>query len=235
MAKKFRERFKTAEDVFDRFTIRNLFVLGSKGYLEEDTLSPVSIGKEANVFSAVRDGDQVIVKIYRLETADFNKMYDYIQSDPRYANLANKSREIIFSWAQREYRNLLAARKAMVTAPLPIHFMKNILIMSYIGDDYPAPKLKDEIPKQPQKFFDEIIVNIKNFYKAGFVHGDLSKFNILNHNEQPVLIDFSQASPLRSPIADEMLTRDVHNVGEFFKKLKVTVDEERILSSIKEK
>jgi len=232
MAKKFRERFKTQENVFDRFTIRNLFVLSSKDFFEDETLSPISIGKEANVFSAVRGNEKIIIKIYRLETADFKRMFEYIKPDPRYENLAKKTRKIIFAWAQREYRNLLAARKAMVKAPLPITFMKNILVMSIVGDEQPAQKMKDAIPQKPKEFLDKIMDDIKKFYKAGYVHGDLSKFNILNHNEQPVLIDFSQASPLRSPNSEEMLKRDIHNVCEFFRKLEVESDEDKLFKKI---
>lgn len=233
MAKKFRERFRTEENVFDQFTIRNLFVLGSKDFFENGTLSPVSIGKEANIFSAQRGEDRVIIKIYRLETADFKKMYDYINPDPRYAGLSRKHRDIIFAWAQREYRNLLAARQAMVKAPLPIAFMKNILVMSMVGDGEPSQKMKDAIPEKPKEFLDAIMENVRRFYRSGYVHGDLSKFNILNYNGQPVLIDFSQASPLRAPNADEMLKRDIHNVCEFFRKLDVKCDEEKLLKRIK--
>jgi len=235
MAKKFRERFKTQENVFDKFTIRNLFVLSSKDFFEEDSLSPISIGKEANIFTADRGDEKIIIKIYRLETADFKKMYDYIKVDPRYENLAKKHRDIIFAWSQREYRNLLHARKALVKAPLPITFMKNILVMSMVGDDKPSQKMKDAIPQQPKEFLDSIMENIKKFYDNGFVHGDLSKFNILNYNEQPVLIDFSQASPLRAPHAEDMLKRDVHNVCEFFKRLEVETDEEKLFKNISKK
>ena len=233
MAKKFRERFKTQEDVFDRFTIRNLFVLGSRKFLEEDTLSPVSIGKEANVFSARRGNEKVAVKIYRLETSDYRKMFDHIRADPRYENLAKKRREIIFSWAQREYRNLLAARKGLVSAPLPLTFMKNILIMKLIGDEPAAPKLKDAIPENPGEFLNLIIENMRKFYKVGYVHGDLSKFNILNSNENPVLIDFSQATLLRDPNSEEMLKRDVRNVCKFFTQLGLIVDEGKICEYIR--
>jgi len=232
MAKKFRERFKTEENVFDQFTIRNLFVLSSKDFFEDGTLSPLSIGKEANVFTADRGQEKVIIKIYRLETSDFKKMYDYIKVDPRYENLAKKHRAIIFAWSQREYRNLMAAREAMVKAPLPITFMKNILVISLIGDEQAAQKMKDAIPKKPEEFFDAVIENVKKFYMAGFVHGDLSKFNILNYNEQPVLIDFSQASPIRAPHADDMLKRDIHNICEFFKKLDVKYNEKELYKKI---
>ena len=232
MAKKFRERFKTVENVFDQFTMRNLFVLSSKDFFEEETLSPISIGKEANVFSAMRDNEKVVIKIYRLETADYKKMFDHIRTDPRYENLAKKRRGIIFAWAQREYRNLLTARKAMVKAPLPLTFMKNILVMSFVGDEQAAPKLKDAIPENPEEFLAQLMDNLEKFYKSGFVHGDLSKFNILNHNEIPVLIDFSQAAPLRAPNSEEMLKRDIHNICDFFNRLDVKADEEEFFRKI---
>ena len=233
MAKKFRERFKTQENVFDRFTIRNLFVLGSRKFLEEDTLSPISIGKEANVFSARSGEEKVAVKIYRLETADYRKMFDHIRADPRYENLAKKRREIIFSWAQREYRNLLAARNALVSAPLPLTFMKNILVMKLVGEENAAPKLKDAIPENPDEFLKLTIAGIRKFYGSGYVHGDLSKFNILNSSETPVLIDFSQATLLRDPNSDRMLKRDVRNVCGFFTKLGVEADTGKIYDSIR--
>ncbi|MBI2142997.1 serine protein kinase RIO, partial [Candidatus Woesearchaeota archaeon] len=202
MARKFRERFKTLNDVFDQFTIRNLFVLSRKDHFVEGTLSPLSIGKEANVFTAAsKDGGRVVVKIYRLETADFNRMYDYIGADPRYTNLKRKQREVIFAWCQREYRNLMACREAGVRAPLPLAFLKNILVMTQVGTDSPAQKVKDDIPKKPQKFFAEVMEQMKKLYRHGFVHSDLSKFNILNLDQSPVFIDVSQMIPTNAPNA----------------------------------
>src|SRR3990167_4572184 len=122
-----REEFKTRNDVFDRFTSQTLFKLISRGYFE-GLESPISIGKESNVFSAIRkDGTYVMVKIYRLETCDFNRMYDYIKDDPRFLNLKRGKRNIIFSWVQREYRNLLKAREANVSVPTPLVFINNTI------------------------------------------------------------------------------------------------------------
>ncbi len=233
MARKFRERFKTLNDVFDQFTIRNLFVLGRKDHFVEGTLSPLSIGKEANVFTAAsKEGGRVVVKIYRLETADFNRMYDYIGADPRYAGLKKRQREVIFAWCQREYRNLMACREAGVRAPLPLAFLKNILVMTQVGDEQPAQKVKDDIPKHPQKFFAETIEQIKKLYRYGFVHSDLSKFNILNFEQRPVLIDFSQMIPTNAPNAYEYLKRDVENVADFFRRLGVKIDNEKVFREI---
>ena len=77
MAKITKEKFKTYGNVFDQFTMRNIFKLASQGHFE-DIMSPISIGKEANIFSAIKkDKTKVILKIYRLENCDFNIMYSY--------------------------------------------------------------------------------------------------------------------------------------------------------------
>ncbi len=234
MVRKSPEKFKTFQDVFDRFTLNNLFKLGK--YFEMETLSPVSIGKESNIFSArarVGDREKLVAKIHRLETSDFNVMYSYIRGDPRFAGLKKRRREIIFAWAQREYRNLMAAREAEMRVPLPIAFMKNIILMEFIGNSAAAPQLKDSAPGNPDAFFADVVDNVRRYYRHGFVHGDLSKFNILNYKERPVFIDFSQGTPLKNPRAQELLERDVKNIVDDFAKLGVKASAESVLASIR--
>src|SRR3989344_5111442 len=141
-----KEKFKVMHNVFDEFTNLTLLKLISKGHIDglESTLY---VGKEANIFTALKSGKRLIVKIYRLETCDFNRMYDYIKYDPRYQGLKKKRRKIIFSWVQREFRNLMKARQADVRVPAPITFLNNVLVIEFIGNDDVAPKLKDAIPK----------------------------------------------------------------------------------------
>ncbi|MBI2558608.1 serine protein kinase RIO [Candidatus Woesearchaeota archaeon] len=228
-----KEDFKTWGDVFDQFTQRTIYKLMTQGHFE-GLESPISIGKESNVFSALRkDGTRVMVKIYRLETCDFNRMYDYIKDDKRFLSIKRGKRNIIFSWVQREYRNILKARQANVSVPTPLTFSNHVLVLEFIGDDgIIAPKLKDELPKNPKDFFDKIIANMKKLHKAGLVHADLSAFNILNYNEKPVFIDFSQCMPLDSSRANEYLERDVRNVCTFFKKIGLKLDDKKVKAQI---
>jgi len=228
-----KEKFKTMHNVFDEFANRTLFKLISEGYFE-GLESPISIGKEANIFSAVRkDGSRVMVKIYRLEACDFNRMYDYIREDPRYMDLKGKKRKIIFAWVQREYRNLLKAREGNVSVPTPLTFKNNILVLEFIGKGAEiAPRLIVQKPKNPKEFLGKILENIKKLYRAGLVHADLSPFNILNNDEEPVFIDFSQTTILESSRAEEFLERDIRNVCNFFKKLGLKLDEEKIKKKI---
>ena len=229
-----RERFKTLHGVFDDFTNRTIFKLITEGHFE-GLESPINIGKESNVFSAItKSGVRVIVKIYRLETCDFNQMYNYIKDDPRYLNLKDKKRKVIFAWVQREFRNLMNARDAQVNVPIPITFMNNVLVLELIGKNGNiAPKLKDKVPKNKKQFFDKTVDNIKKLYKSGLVHADLSAFNILNFDEMPIFIDMSQGTLLRHPRAEEFLERDVKNICQFFNKVGFKSNQEIILKRIR--
>lgn len=235
---KSQERFKTAKGVFDDFTDRNLFELHSRGIFDE-LISPLKVGKESNVFIALKhQGDKIekrIVKIYRQQNCDFNRMFEYIRQDPRYEYLKKHRREIIFAWTQREYKNLLKAHRAGVRVPKVHKWLFNILVEEMIGDEEPALPLKDTHPKNPSEFLILIIEQMKKLYRGGLIHGDLSAFNILNYNETPVLIDFSQSTVVKTPNSQELLERDIKNVLQFFRKLGVKREAEDVLLQIKEK
>ena len=228
-----KEEFKTWGGVFDQFTQRTVYKLITQGHFE-GLESPISIGKESNVFSALKkDGTRVMVKIYRLETCDFNRMIEYIKDDPRITNLKSGKRNIILAWVKREYKNLMKARDANVSVPTPLTFSNHVLVLEFIGDDgIIAPKLKDEIPKNPKDFLERIISNMKKLQKAGLVHADLSAFNILNYNEKPVFIDFSQCTTLESSMAKEYLNRDIRNICNFFRKIGLNANEKKVKKQI---
>ena len=73
---------------------------------------------------------------------------------------------------------------------------------------------------------------MKKLHKANLVHGDLSEFNILNNNENPIFIDFSQCTTLNSGNAMELFYRDIRNIVRFYKKLKIELDEDKIKKEI---
>jgi len=214
-----REKFKVEKTVFDRFTVAILKKFESDGFIEMETMIPLEMGKEANIFISEGKKGKIIVKIYRLENCDFNKMLQYIRLDPRVVSLKKRKRDVIFQWVKREFRNLQRAREGRVRVPKPIAVKYNVLLMDLIGE--PALKVKDHYPKDPDKFYADILKEIKKLAKVGLVHADLSQFNILNFNEKPVFIDFSQSTLLESIGAHDYMKRDIYNINTFFKKLQV--------------
>ena len=227
-----REKFKIYKNVFDEFTLKTIFKL--KEHFDE-LIIPIRIGKESNIFLAeTKDKEHIIVKIYRLASCNFNKMYSYIKSDPRFMSIKNRRRSVIFRWVQREYRNLLIARER-INVPKPITFLNNVLVMESIGGDSPASQLKDQWPANPEEFAKKTILFIRELAALGLVHGDLSEFNILNYNQKPYFIDFSQGTSMDDPNATEYLKRDLENISRFFKKLKVNINPEKELAYIQKK
>ncbi len=227
------ERFKTLENVFDETTLRTIFKLSSQGYFD-DLKSPISIGKESNVFTAVKNKEEVIaVKIYRVNNCDFNKMYNYIKSDERFKGLTAQRRKVIYTWALREYHNLLLARKAGVSVPTPYAVHQNVLVLEFIGiHGMPAPKLKDAPPQDLKKFSQLLLLQLKKLTMFNLVHGDLSEYNILNFHEKPVLIDFSHATRLTNPGSEYLLERDIDNVVRYFTKRGLKLTKEKVYTTI---
>ncbi len=236
MVRDSREEWKTYANVFDKFTKKNIFKLKTEGHIEK-LESAVTLGKEGNIFTAKKkSGERVIVKIYRLENCNFNKMYKYIRTDPRYRDLKGKRRKIIFAWTQREYRNLSIAEKN-IRVPTPLTFKKNIIVMEMIGEETPAKRLKDvgledRKEEEREEFYRDTILQMKNLYHAGLIHADLSEFNILDHKGEPVFIDFSQATKVEDPNAEEYFERDCKNIARFFKKVGVETDKESVRKEV---
>jgi RIO kinase 1 len=220
---------KTLDEVFDKATLLVLFKFISNGYIE--TLDyPISTGKEANVFHATTpQGESVAVKIFRTNTATFRSFMTYIAGDPRFGHVKPNRRDIVYVWAQKEYKNLQRYFEAGVRVPNPIAWRENVLVMDFIGaEGTPAPRIRDVPLSDPKKAYEEIVGQYRAGSEAGgLVHGDFSEFNILNLDDEPVIIDVAQAVLSRHPMAAELLVRDAKNLSAYFRKqgLKVTAEE----------
>ena len=209
------------ESVFDERTVFLLNKLLMNGPLERIE-GTISAGKEAHLYLAYDlSGKEVAIKIYKIDSNTSKWMKNYIIGDPRFKKIPHNTSKIVFLWASKEFKNLQRAYKAGLRVPKPIYIKNNMLVMEYIGfGPIPAPLLKDiKDPINLKEVFDEVLQFIKLLYqKAKLVHGDLSEFNILYHNQKPVIIDISQAVSIQHPKADIYLTRDIKNIFNYFEK-----------------
>ncbi|MCE8425273.1 MAG: serine protein kinase RIO [Candidatus Methanoperedens sp.] len=229
-------------DVFDEATLMALYDLAKKGYI--DALGgTVNTGKEANVFHAISKKEnmpEIAVKIYMISTANFNAMKEYILGDPRFVGIKQSRKDIILAWAKKEFKNLMRAREAGVRVPDPYITKRNILLMEFIGKDgIPMPQLKDvEMTREEiQHIFERTTEYMNLLYcQAKLVHADLSEYNILvdMNNMEPVIIDMGQSVLTEHFNAETYLRRDVTNICRFFGKLNIQVNENEMISNIKE-
>ena len=226
---------RVGSEVFDKITLETLYKLAKQGYLNILN-GAISTGKEANVFKGIDDnGNYVAVKIYRVTTSDFKKMQDYIQGDPRFNVKTSNKRQVINTWVNKEFRNLKRAYEYGIRVPKPIIAKNNILIMEFIGDEEgnPAQLMRNVNISNPEKILEILINYVKILYNdAKLVHGDLSGFNILIKDDEPVIIDISQGVVVDHPIAQQLLNRDIGNIVKDFRKLGIQISEDEIKSKI---
>ena len=222
---------KTGNEIFDKITLETLYKLANQGYI--DILNgAISTGKEANVLTGITDDEKyVAVKVYRIATSDFKKMDYYLKGDPRFNVKTKNKRKIIYSWVTKEFKNLTRLYSAGVNVPEPITSSNNVLLIEFIGDEKgnPAQPVKNQPPQNPEEFFNKLLVQLKLFVnEAKLVHGDLSNYNILNLNEEPVIIDVSQSVVLDNPISRELLERDINTLVREYTKLGVKTNFDEI-------
>ncbi|MHA1339895.1 MAG: serine protein kinase RIO [Promethearchaeota archaeon] len=222
-----RLRIKSSESrdalqrVFDERTVDFIYKLLRNGVIGK-IIGIVSQGKEANVYFA-KDlkENPIAIKIYKIDGQSAKWMKKYIIGDPRFKKVGNSPDKIIFLWCSKEYKNLLKIYKSNISCPKPIFSRNNVLIMEYIGstDGTPARKLKDVIGEveDPYKELEISLKFIEDLYKkAKLVHGDLSEFNILYHQNEQYLIDVSQSISIMHPKALYFLSRDIKNIIDFY-------------------
>jgi RIO kinase 1 len=216
----------TLEEVFDRATFMVIYELLKSDILYE-VHGVVNAGKEARVYwGKNKEGKDLAVKIYLTASAEFRKgMLKYIEGDYRFKGVKRDTRSLIFTWAQKEYRNLEQASRAKVRVPRPIAVKNNVLVMEFIGKNgVNASSLKEQVPSDPEEVYGVLLTYLKRLYrKAELVHGDLSEYNIMMWNGKPVIFDMAQAVPTSHPMTEFFLRRDIANVNRFFKRLGVKV------------
>ncbi|MEM3622921.1 MAG: RIO1 family regulatory kinase/ATPase [Candidatus Bathyarchaeia archaeon] len=175
---------------------------------------PLGVGKEADVYDALNpEGERIAVKFHRLGRISFRQTIRKRGYTTEHANWLFQSRLA----AEKEFEALKLLFPYKVAVPKPISQNRHVLVMGIIE----GAELAEwrEIPK-PEKVLKEILSNVRKAYlKAGVIHADLSEYNvILKPNMQILIIDWPQYVRKEHPNAQQLLTRDVKNILEYFKR-----------------
>lgn len=213
---------RVEEEVFDLsalLAVHKLINSGSLSYLN----GVIGAGKESRVYWGVSGKRDVAVKIYFTKTSKFRRRIDYVVGDPRFERYSKSPGKIIYTWARKEYSNLLAAHSAGIPVPEPIGLCRNILVMDFVGrDGIPSSTLRGRGGNESD--YKKVLSLIRSlFQKAKLVHADLSEFNIFKAGRKVIFFDFGSAVEISHPMAIEFLRRDVESINRFFAKKGVEV------------
>lgn len=224
---------KVVNEVLDKPTVMTLYKMITDHVIAYVNGS-VSAGKESVLFWGVdENNDNVALKIYLVSTANFKKREPYILGDPRFSHLKKGTKNLVYLWAKKEHRNLTQCYRAGIQVPRPLYVTNNVLAMEFIGDGGVPAKLLLHSAVDENDYVQAITILGDLYKKARLVHGDFSEYNIFKTKKGLVVFDLGSGVDLRHPNAEEFLKRDINNIGRFFIKRGIPVeDSDKIFEDI---
>jgi len=139
-------------------------------------------------------------------------------------------------WTGHELDMMQQAWHAGVSTPYPVGPRGDGLLMQFLGDSVQAaPRLAEARlgPSQIRSACIQLVDNLKLLVGAGFVHADLSAFNLLWWDGQLWLIDFPQTVDVTTnPHAFDYLHRDLTNVCRWFARHGETIEMDELYAEL---
>ena len=231
-----------------------------------DVMAQVKGGKEANVYRCRAHEsvgvEWIAAKVYRprqfrnlrndalyregrdLLTAEDGRPQAVKRRDSRTARAVNKKSAFgvqvrHLSWLMYEFSALQTLHEAGVPVPKPYGVGENAILMEFIGDEQmAAPTLHETrlADSEAGPLFERTRRSIAVMLEKGYVHGDLSAFNILYWEGEIKLIDFPQVVDIQgNRSARDVLTRDVERVCQYFSRYGIRQSPNRLAEELWER
>lgn len=207
---------KTIQYVGFRLTFEGYDALALHTFAERETIdgvgAPLGVGKESDVYE-VSSYKPLALKFHRegyTEFREVNKERKYT-ADHEHVSWFYTARKA----AEREYE-ALETLYPTVSVPRPIDQNRHALIMERLeGVELARSKLESaQVRPICSLIFDELVLA----YQNGFVHADMSEYNIFINSEGITIFDWPQAVPVEHENAEELLRRDVENTVGYFQR-----------------
>jgi len=199
-----------------KLTFEGYDTLALHTFAERDTIegvgSPLGVGKESDVYEA-QSYKPVALKYHREGYTNFREVMKEREytADRDHVSWLYTARKA----AEREY-DALETLYPNVSVPQPIDTNRHAIVMEKIdGVELSRTKLETA---QVLPILDLVLEEMQTAYREGYVHADMSEYNVFVTNEGVVVFDWPQAVPTDHENARELLTRDVENIVSYFKR-----------------
>jgi len=207
---------KTIQYTGYRLTFEGYDALALRTFTERDTFdefgAPLGVGKESDVYE-VRSYKPLALKYHREGYTQFRevrKEREYT-SDREHVSWMYTARKA----AEREHE-VVETLYPDVAVPQPIDHNRHAIVMEKLpGAELANAKLD---PEQATGVLDLILGEIDAAYEAGYVHADVSEYNVFVSEDGVALFDWPQAATTDHENAAEFLRRDVENIAGYLKR-----------------
>ncbi|KTG08448.1 serine/threonine-protein kinase RIO2 [Haloferax profundi] len=199
-----------------KLTVEGYDALALRTFAQRDTIqgfgAPLGVGKESDVFE-VQSFKPLALKFHREGYTNFREVRrerDYT-SDNHHVSWLYTARKA----AEREY-DALETLFPKVSVPRPVDHNRHAIIMSKLdGVELGKARLDSE---QVVGVLDLVLDEMASAYEAGFVHADMSEYNVAVSENGITIFDWPQAVPTDHDNARELLARDVKNIVNYFRR-----------------
>jgi RIO kinase 2 len=199
-----------------QLTFEGYDALALRTFSERDTVegvgSSLGVGKESDVYE-VQSYEPMALKFHREGYTDFravNKERDYT-SDRNHVSWLYTARKA----AEREHE-VLETLYPDVSVPRPIDQNRHAIVMEKLaGVELARARFESG---QVVGVLDLILREVAAAYDAGYVHADMSEYNVFVDEGGVTIFDWPQAVATDHENAAELLERDVENLLGWFRR-----------------
>ncbi|SEO46651.1 RIO kinase 2 [Halogranum amylolyticum] len=190
--------------------------LALRTFSQRDTVegvgAPLGVGKESDVYE-VQSYKPMALKFHREGYTNFRKVdreRNYT-SDKNHVSWLYTARKA----AEREYE-ALETLYPNVSVPRPVDHNRHALVMAkFDGVELARARLESE---QVVGVLDLVLREMATAYAEGYVHADMSEYNVAISENGITVFDWPQAVPTDHDNARELLERDVKNIVGYFRR-----------------
>jgi RIO kinase 2 len=193
--------------VFTGYDALALHALSGKGTVS--ALGPfIGEGKESVVYEGLGLG-RLVLKFHRIGQRSFQSVRVKRGYMPDEGHVP-----WLFASALSAEREFLALTKLhpKVSVPLPVDRNRHVVVMSLI----PGVNLFRCTLEDPGTMLASILLQVREAYRLGVIHADLSEFNVMVDGDRCFLIDWPQWMERDHPNAGEILERDLRVLLLYF-------------------
>ncbi|QGN06142.1 serine/threonine protein phosphatase [Halorhabdus sp. CBA1104] len=207
---------KTIQYTGFRLTFEGYDALALHTFAERETIegvgSSLGVGKESDVYE-VQSYKPLALKYHREGYTNFREVMrerEYT-ADREHVSWLYTARKA----AEREY-GALEELYPGVNVPRPVDHNRHAIVMERMdGVELSRTKLE---PGQVRPVLDLILQEMASAYEGGYVHADMSEYNVFVGEDGVTIFDWPQAVETDHENAAELLQRDVENIIGYFER-----------------
>jgi len=199
-----------------QLTFEGYDALALRSFSERDTIdgvgAPLGVGKESDVYEAM-SFQPLALKYHRegytnFRAVDREREYTADRNHVSWLYTARKAAEREFEALETLYPD--------VSVPRPVDQNRHAIVMEKLdGAELSRARLESQ---QVVGVLDLVLEELAAAYRAGYVHSDMSEYNVFVDESGITIFDWPQAVPTDHENSDELLRRDLENVYGYFRR-----------------